>query len=74
MSESFDAPLPFEPADVLFASPHTHLRRLLVTTSEAEVIISGRVPSYYLKQMAQEAVRGCLGRRRLRNEVQVTSA
>lgn len=69
-----DFPALFDPADVLFASPHTHLRRLVVTTNEAEVVISGRVPSYYLKQMAQEAVRGCLGTRRLRNEVQVCSA
>jgi hypothetical protein len=74
MSESFNAPPTFEPADVLFASPHTYLRRLLVVTNADEVVISGRVPSYYLKQMAQEAVRGCLGRRRLRNEVQVCSA
>jgi osmotically-inducible protein OsmY len=74
MSDSFDPPPPFEPADVLFSSPHTYLRRLSVTTSEAEVVISGRVPSYYLKQMAQEAVRACLGSRRLRNEVQVSSA
>ena len=74
MSVSFDTPSPFEPAEVLFASPHTYLRRLSVTTSDIEVVISGRVPSYYLKQMAQEAVRGCLGTRRLRNEVEVCYA
>jgi osmotically-inducible protein OsmY len=74
MSVLFDPPPPFEPADVLFASPHTYLRRLSVTTNDMEVVISGRVPSYYLKQMAQEAVRACLGTRRLRNEVQVSTA
>lgn len=74
MSASFDSPPPFEPADILTASPHTHLRRLVVTTRDGEVVISGRVPSYYLKQMAQEAIRSCLGPRRLRNEVQVCSA
>lgn len=72
MSASFDSPLP-QPADALTASPHTHLRQLVVTVSEAEVVITGRVPSYYLKQMAQEAVRPSLGRRRLRNQVQVSA-
>ncbi len=74
MSAMIDPPTSFEPADILTASPHTHLRRLVVTTSDGEVVISGRVPSYYLKQMAQEAIRACLGPRRLRNEVQVCSA
>ncbi|HEX4608340.1 MAG TPA: BON domain-containing protein [Urbifossiella sp.] len=63
-----------EPADALTTSPHTHLRQLVVTVSEAEVVITGRVPSYYLKQMAQEAVRPSLGLRRLRNRVQVCTA
>ncbi len=63
-----------EPADILTASPHAYLRRLVVTASEAEVVITGRVPSYYLKQMAQEAIRAYLRSRRLRNEVQVCSA
>lgn len=70
MSASFVPSLP-EPADALTASPHTHLRQLVVTVSEAEVVITGRVPSYYLKQMAQEAIRPSLGCRRLRNHVQV---
>jgi hypothetical protein len=73
MSTSFVSPAP-EPAEALTASPHTHLRRLVVTESEVEVVISGRVPSYYLKQMAQEAIRPSLGCRRLRNQVQVCSA
>lgn len=72
MSASFVPSMP-EPADALTASPHTHLRQLVVTVSEAEVVITGRVPSYYLKQMAQEAVRPSLGCRRLRNHVQVCS-
>ena len=73
MSASYAPTLP-EPADALTASPHTHLRQLVVTVSEVEVVITGRVPSYYLKQMAQEAVRPSLGLRRLRNQVQVCSA
>ena len=45
------------------------LRRLEVTESECEIVISGIVSSYYLKQMAQEAIRPALGGRRLRNNV-----
>jgi hypothetical protein len=59
------------PEHVLSASPLPHLRRLRVTTNEHEVVITGRVPSYYLKQLAQEAVRAAVGRRRLLNRVEV---
>jgi osmotically-inducible protein OsmY len=62
---------PICPDTVLNQSPLTHLRRLVVTVSEGEVIITGRVPSYYLKQLAQETIRPTLGDRRLRNQVEV---
>lgn len=73
MSASIDQ-FPPQPADALTASPHAHLRQLVVTVSEVEVVISGRVPSYYLKQMAQEAVRSSIGPRRLLNRVEVCKA
>ena len=60
-----------EPNEVLTTSPLPHLRRLVVTVSDAEVVITGRVPSFYLKQLAQEAIRPSLGHRRLRNHVEV---
>lgn len=60
-----------EPAAVLTSSPLPHLRRLVVTTTAAEVVITGRVPSFYLKQLAQEALRGTVGPRRLLNRVEV---
>ena len=62
---------PPEPAEVLTSSPLPQLRRLVVTVSEGEVVITGRVPCYYLKQLAQEAIRPTLGRRRLLNRVEV---
>lgn len=62
---------PLEPAEVLTSSPLPQLRRLVVTVSEMEVVITGRVPSFYLKQLAQEAIRPSLGRRRLLNRVEV---
>ena len=58
-------------ADVLGQSPQPLLRRLQVLETEKEIVISGTVPSYYLKQLAQETVRPMLGERRLRNRVNV---
>ena len=60
-----------EPADVMTSSPLPQLRRLVVTVSDGEVVITGRVPSYYLKQLAQETVRPALGSRTLHNRVEV---
>jgi hypothetical protein len=59
------------PTDVLTASPLPQLRRLVVTVNDSEVVITGRVSSYYLKQLAQEALRPTLGDRRLLNRVEV---
>lgn len=60
-----------EPAEVLTSSPLPQLRRLVVTATDNEVVITGRVSSYYLKQLAQEAIRQALGTRRLLNNVEV---
>jgi hypothetical protein len=73
MSASYASPTTSEPADALTASPHAYLRQLVVTVNDSEVVITGRVPSYYLKQMAQEALRPSLGCRRLRNHVLVSA-
>src|SRR5438045_2701002 len=37
-------------------SSHPALRRLAVEETDTSVVITGRVSSYYLKQMAQEAI------------------
>ena len=63
--------LPPAPAEALTSSPLGQLRRLVVTANDTEVIISGQVSSYYLKQMAQETVRPLLGARTLHNNVEV---
>lgn len=60
-----------EPTAVLTTSPLPQLRRLLVTTTDHEVVITGRVTSYYMKQLAQESIRSVLGARRLLNHVEV---
>jgi hypothetical protein len=60
-----------EPANALTASPLPQLRRLVVTVNDVEVVITGRVPSFYFKQLAQETIRPAIGPRRLRNRVEV---
>jgi hypothetical protein len=47
------------------------LRRLCVEESEAVVVIAGQVSSYYLKQLAQEAIMPALAGRELINRVTV---
>jgi hypothetical protein len=57
--------------DVLRQSPIPVLRRLHVDESEQEIILSGAVSSYYLKQLAQEALMPVLGSRQLHNRILV---
>lgn len=59
------------PTEALANSPLEKLRRIIVTADDEQVILSGRVSSYYLKQMAQETVRPTLGSRKLINNIVV---
>jgi len=56
---------------VLRESPIPALRKLSIEETEAIVLINGKVPSYYLKQMAQEAIMPLLDGRALVNRVLV---
>lgn len=58
-------------AQTLRHSPIPALRRLTIEETEAEIVISGSVASYYLKQLAQETVMPHLEHRRLLNRVTV---
>ena len=60
---------PTRASSLLRENPVNDLRRLEVMENDAEIIITGSVTSYYLKQMAQESVRPALNGRRLRNKV-----
>ena len=60
------------PAMLLSSSPIPELRRLVVESTDDEVIIRGKVSSYYVKQMAQESLRSAVGPRRILNRVVVT--
>ncbi len=57
--------------EALLHSPIPALRKLQVEESEAGIILSGSVPSYYLKQLAQETILPYLERRDLLNRVTV---
>ena len=63
-----------EPAEVLTSSPLPQLRCLVVTVNDREVVITGRVSSYYFKQLAQETLRPSIGPRRLLNRVEVSAS
>jgi len=54
--------------------PFNGLRRLELSETAMEIVITGVVNSYFLKQMAQEAIRPALAGRRLRNKVIVVPA
>jgi len=60
-----------EAAQALQASPIPALRRLSVAEVGDAIVLSGRVPSYYYKQMAQETVLPLLRGRLLQNQVVV---
>lgn len=47
------------------------LRLVTIVEEEDMVILTGRLPSYYLKQLAQEAVIPHLGQRLLANRITV---
>jgi hypothetical protein len=52
-------------------SSHPALRKLSVEGAEGNLIISGRVTSYYLKQLAQETIMSIREGMRLVNKVDV---
>jgi len=60
-----------EAAEALQRSPIPALRKLSLAETDDVLEIHGRVNSYYLKQLAQEAVMPLLRGRSLRNRVLV---
>ena len=68
------APLTLESSPVLLALYDKRvpaLRRVRVEETETSVVLTGTVPSFYLKQLAQEAVLPLLAGRRLCNHLEV---
>jgi hypothetical protein len=62
---------PRSAADALRDCSLPFVRHLQVDENDVEVVLSGRVGTYYYKQLAQEAVMPLLGDRRLKNLVEV---
>jgi hypothetical protein len=63
--------LPAPANQALQQSPIPALRCLRVEESEQAIIVFGSVPSYYLKQLAQESLMPILAGRELQNRVSV---
>jgi hypothetical protein len=66
-----DVQAPTSPVSLLSCSPIPELRKLEVTETDREVVITGRVSSFYIKQLAQESIRSAVAGRRLQNQVVV---
>jgi hypothetical protein len=64
-------PVATQAAHALSKSSHPALRHLSVEDNEGNLIISGKVSSYYLKQLAQETIMPCREGLRLVNRVDV---
>ena len=56
---------------MLKQSPLSALHNLEVTASEDAIVLTGRVGSYYYKQLAQEAVVPVAGDREIVNKIRV---
>lgn len=56
---------------VLSTSPFLRGREVRFALNDSEVVLSGRVRSYFQKQMAQESLRGLEGLGTVRNEIAV---
>lgn len=57
----------------LAACPYHVLRSVLCEFQHGVLILRGRLPTFFHKQMAQEAVGGLDGVRQVVNEIEVTS-
>lgn len=65
-------PAPSSRARIALTDSGQHeLRRLNVQETEESLILEGRVSRFYLKQLAQELVRGAAEGRRLINRIRV---
>jgi len=55
----------------LEASPYHELRRVEVDVDDQEIVLSGSVPSYFIKQLAQETSRSAGEGRKIQNQLVV---
>jgi len=65
-------PLAAEAEKILGESGYSDLRRLRCECHDGVISIRGRLPSFFLKQMAQTVVARLTGVRRVNNQIKVT--
>ena len=56
----------------LAQSPHAAIRKISCEFGDGVLVLRGRVPSYYHKQLAQETIAHVEGVARIINEIDVT--
>ena len=70
---SLAADLRARAAAALSRSAHFRTRRVTCTVEAGNVVLSGAVPSWHHKQLAQQAVLGLAGIAGVRNRLEVTA-
>lgn len=55
-------------------APHLRGRNIRLEAEHNRIVITGTVPSFFLKQLAQEAIRSVVGINEICNEVRVIDA
>lgn len=73
-AETFDATLQARVAERLRANTYSALRSIQCTVENMVVVLSGRVPSYFLKQVAQSLAARAAPEARIVNRITVTAA
>jgi hypothetical protein len=58
---------------LLRRSPYLILRNVCCEEQEGRLVLRGRVPCYYLKQIAQTTIVGAAGQHEIVNEIEVTT-
>ena len=71
VEQSGDTPLAAAVLGALDKTGYGWLRRIAVVAEGGVAVLRGNVPSFYLKQMAQETVMAVPGVEGVRNELQV---
>jgi hypothetical protein len=72
-AESARARLAHDVRLALRRSGHSELRNVEVSIDDERLLISGSVPTFYLKQLSQELARSIAPRYQIRNELAVPS-
>lgn len=70
-SQELDDQLHKRVTDALCASRYFPLREISIITHEGQVVLKGRVPTYYLKQLAQSATMSVHGVEAIKNNIEV---